>query len=600
MEFTPPYKHSHFLTLFSPNAKYVASYHLAQEGFTRLHPSNPIQAHEDGGQGLIILRFAATMDVLRVIEIRLFRDVLPTITEIGWSPDSTLLLAACSATGIIMVWSVEAEAFKAVIQVPGILTGSSTLAPPSSSSSGGSISPGSPGARHNKAHKPTTLPGLPGVHGPGASILRGVRFSADSRHVLVWEEHLLRMSVWSLESRRVCAVQHPKATAQSAVTSYSVPPFSTLGTTATTAVSQSGTSSSSSSSGSTGGGGGGGGGVGGGGGYAFSVRADLQYVAMVERRDCKDYVAIHATEHFWTRPAIHSFAVPELMDVEGVLWSPDGRYLVMWENPKMDYKVVVYSMEGRCHGVYQAQDVGSVSGVAGPVFMGVKSVCWHPGSKLFVVGGYDQKIRVLNYMTWTSVLELEHTSSINYGPKTVLWRESDTIATDMHSQGGVEYVKVEQPAQVPTVRIDIHKPNTKIGVGWCDFNCDGTLLASRNENMPNVLWIWSLADQKPVAIIQQQAAIRICRWDPSTPARIVWCCGTDRVYSWRADPSILGGDIEAVPVPAENFEVNSLRWCPEGGSLLLLDRDMFCLAYPLDENDQNTVHENTGSIFAGR
>ncbi|KAG0065088.1 WD repeat-containing protein wrap73, partial [Podila epicladia] len=523
------------------------------------------------------------MDVLRVIEIRLFRDVLPTITEIGWSPDSTLLLTACSATGIVMVWSVETEAFKAVIQVPGILTGPSTLAPPSSSS-GGSTSPGSPGARHhhiNNAHKSITLPGLPGVHGPGASILRGVRFSADSRHILIWEEHLLRMSVWSLESRKVCAVQHPKATAQSAVTSFSVPPFSTLGTTATTAMSQSGIASSS--SGSTVGGAGGGGG---GGGYAFSVRADLQYVAMVERRDCKDYVAIHATEHFWTRPAIHSFVVPELMDVEGVLWSPDGRYLVMWENPKMDYKVVVYSMDGRCHGVYQAQDVGSVSGLAGPVFMGVKSVCWHPGSKLFVVGGYDQKIRVLNYMTWTSVLELEHTSSINYGPKTVLWRESDTLTTDMHTQGGVECklfilalgialalhldkefpnttlflfvfhgsrdpdVKVEQPAQVPTVRIDIHKPNTKIGVGWCDFNCDGTLLASRNENMPNVLWIWSLAEQKPVAIIQQQAAIRVCRWDPSAPARIVWCCGTDRVYSWRADPSILGGDIEAVPVPA--------------------------------------------------
>lgn len=378
MEFTPPYKHSHFLTLFSPNAKYVASYHLAQEGFTRLHPSNPIQTHEDGGQGLIILRFAATMDILRVIEIRLLRDVLPTITEIGWSPDSTLLLAACSSTGMIMVWSVEVEAFKAVIQVPGILTGPSTLAPPPSSSGS---SPGSPGARHSNTHKPITpsLPGLPGVHGPGASILRGVRFSADSRHVLVWEEHLLRMSVWSLENRKVCAIQHPKATAQSSVTSYSVPPFSTLATTATTAVSQ-GTGSS--------------GGAGGGGGYAFSVRADLQYVAMVERRDCKDFVAIHATEHFWSRAAIHSFAVPELMDVEGVLWSPDGRYLVLWENPKMDYKVVVYSMEGRCHGVYQAQDTGSVSGITGPVFMGVKSVCWHPGSKLFVVGGYDQKVRL--------------------------------------------------------------------------------------------------------------------------------------------------------------------------------------------------------------
>ncbi|KAG0343601.1 WD repeat-containing protein wrap73 [Podila humilis] len=583
MEFTPAYKHSQFQSLFSPNAKYVASYHLAQEGFTRLHPSNPIQPHEDGGQGVIILRWAATMEVLREIEIRLYRDVLPTITEIGWSPDSSLLLAACSGTGIVMVWSVIESSsslsgpggptenagesgFKVTIQVPGLLvTGSGSPATLSPKIGGiRSISPGSPGRRKAQAQaqqqqSPSQVFQIPGFvfHGPGAPILRGVRFSADSKHILIWEEHLLRMSVWSLESRKVCAIQHPKAMTQSMVTSYSVPPFSTLGTTATTALSQN----------VEGGGGGGGGGH-----YAYSVRGDLQYVAIVERRDCKDFISIHATENFWELPAVHTFVVPELMDIAGLVWSPDGRYLVMWENPKMDYKIVAYSMEGRCHGVYQAIDTGTVSGISGPVFMGVKSVCWHPNSKMFVVGGYDQK---------------------------VLWHESDTLRND-NMEGGIEYKRVDQPTQLQTVRIDNLKPNTKIGVGWCDFNSSGSLLASRNENMPNVLWIWSLVEMQPVAIIQQQSAIRVCRWDPDSPNRIVWCCGTDRVYSWKADSRIHGGDIEAVPIPIENFEVNSLRWSPEGGSLLLLDKDLFCLAYPMDENEQNIMFENRRLAFAGR
>ncbi|KAF9897481.1 hypothetical protein BX616_005522, partial [Lobosporangium transversale] len=200
-------------------------------------------------------------------------------------------------------------------------------------------------------------------------------------------------------------------------------------------------------------------------------------------------------------------------------------------------------------------------------------------------------IRFLNYLTWKSVLEFQHTAHIKYGHGTVLWRESEstiTVAESVRIQGGVEYTIAEQPTWVPTVRIDTQKPNAKIGVGWCDFNSDGTLLASRNDNMPNVLWIWSMRELKPIVIIQQQSPIRVCRWDPTYPFRIVWCCvGSGYVYSWRNPSAELvgGGIVEAIEVPVENFEVSSLKWCPEGKGLLLLDKDMFCLAFPIEGDD---------------
>jgi hypothetical protein len=51
----------------------------------------------------------------------------------------------------------------------------------------------------------------------------------------------------------------------------------------------------------------------------------------------------------------------------------------------------------------------------------------------------------------------------------------------------IDTMVIEQSAWVlPTARIDTQKPNAKIGVGWCDFNCDGTLLASRNG-----MFVWS-------------------------------------------------------------------------------------------------------------
>lgn len=435
MDFTEPYRHSQFLTLYSPNGKYLASYHLAEEGFTRLHPSAPIQPHEQGGRGVIVFRFAATMQVMRVIEIRLFRDSLPTINEIGWSPDSTMLLAACPITGTVLVFSVEDEGFKATITAPGIVSAGSY-------SGGGSGSPnGSGGAGHRSSNSPKAeaaaakaaqaLRAL-GYTPPGAEILRGVRFSADSRHVLIWEDHLLRLSIWSLENHnitiptysisapprspsshvqqqqqperqvgaKVYGIQHPKAMSKSFVTSVSVPPYSTLGTTATSAA---GPQSQ----------------------YAYSVRGDLQYFAIVERnsKECRDYVSIYATENYWNGPPIHSFGVAEgeggLKDVDGIVWSPDRRYLILWENPYLGFKMAAYSMDGRCVGSYEVKPDGEHQqpahghGSGGfPGFshggggMGVKSVCWHPKSKLLALGGYDQKVQLFaKLINWSVELQ---------------------------------------------------------------------------------------------------------------------------------------------------------------------------------------------------
>ncbi|KAF9898058.1 hypothetical protein BX616_004549, partial [Lobosporangium transversale] len=206
MDFTEPYRHSQFLTIYSPNGKYLASYHLVQEGFTRLHPSAPIQLHEDGGRGAIMFRFAATMQIMRSIEIRLFRDSLPTISEIGWSPDSTMLLAACPATGTVLVYSVEDEDFKATITVPGINPESgSGFSDVYYSNTSHSNSNNSSGVKNGKGNNATSRKNSEAINNkqiqalkamgytpPGAEFLRGARFSADSRHILIWEEHLLR------------------------------------------------------------------------------------------------------------------------------------------------------------------------------------------------------------------------------------------------------------------------------------------------------------------------------------------------------------------------------------------------------------------------
>lgn len=38
--------------------------------------------------------------------------------------------------------------------------------------------------------------------------------------------------------------------------------------------------------------------------------------------------------------------------------------------------------------------------------------------------------------------------------------------------------------------------------------------------------------------------------------------------------------------PLENFHVSHIEWNPDGRSLVLMDKDKFCIGFPLDEDHQ--------------
>ncbi|KAJ1679857.1 WD repeat-containing protein wrap73, partial [Spiromyces aspiralis] len=55
---------------------------------------------------------------------------------------------------------------------------------------------------------------------------------------------------------------------------------------------------------------------------------------------------------------------------------------------------------------------------------------------------------------------------------------------------------------------DPGRPNPRVGVGFIEFNADGSLLCTRNDNMPNALWIWRVGSLELVAVVQTLGAVR--------------------------------------------------------------------------------------------
>uniref|UniRef100_A0AAR2IYE0 Anaphase-promoting complex subunit 4 WD40 domain-containing protein n=1 Tax=Pygocentrus nattereri TaxID=42514 RepID=A0AAR2IYE0_PYGNA len=326
----------------------------------------------------------------------------------------------------------------------------------------------------------------------GSIGLLSSRWSPDGRHILNTTEFHLRITVWSLCNKSVSYIKYPKACQK---------------------------------------------------GLDFS--ADGRYMALAERRDCKDYISIfvcddwHLLRHFET----------ETQDLAGVEWSPNGCVLAVWDSC-LEYKMLLYSLDGRLLSTYSAYEWS----------LGIKSVAWSPSSQFLAIGSYDEKVRILNHITWKKLIEFEHPATITSSKAVVIhYLISDEIAS--------------LPVQVTVVKPDLDRANPKIGISAVAFSADNRYLATKNDNMPQSLWVWDMQRLGLQAVLEQTAPVRCFVWDPRKP-RLALCTGNAKVYLWS-----LAGCV-SVKVPAEgNFQVQSLFWHGNGDSLVLLGKDQICLCY---------------------
>uniref|UniRef100_A0A672YHI7 WD repeat containing, antisense to TP73 n=1 Tax=Sphaeramia orbicularis TaxID=375764 RepID=A0A672YHI7_9TELE len=307
------------------------------------------------------------------------------------------------------------------------------------------------------------------------------RWSPDGRHILNTTEFHLRVTVWSLCTKAVSYIKYPKACSK---------------------------------------------------GIDFS--RDGCYMALAERRDCKDYVSVfvcddwHLLRHFET----------ETQDLAGLEWSPNGCVLAVWDSC-LEYKVLLYSLDGRLLSTYSAYEWS----------LGVKSVTWSPSSQFLAIGSYDEKVRILNHITWKKITQFEHPSTIN-NTKAVVYKEVERRPF-LLLPAPDEICPL--PVQIPVVKPDPDRANPKIGISSLAFSADGRYLATKNDNMASVAWVWDMQKMNLVAVLEHTSAVKCFQWDPKHP-RLALCTGNAKLYLWSPAGCV------SVQVPAEGgFQVQSLR-----------------------------------------
>ncbi|CCG84392.1 protein of unknown function [Taphrina deformans PYCC 5710] len=257
-------------------------------------------------------------------------------------------------------------------------------------------------------------------------------------------------------------------------------------------------------------------------------------------------------------------------DAQGVSWSADGKWLAVYDN-MIDYRVLIYTPDGRLVRTFVAYEIG----------LGVKCATWSPTSEFFAIGSYDNKVRLLNNATFSPSIELSHVLTVNHGPTS-------------------RYDPADQPISPPYIKNAAGDAVPRHGIGLISFDPEGRFLVTRCDSMPTTLWIWSLRELSPVAILVNTNPVKTVKWLADEIGALVFTCQgstideNNAIYLWNiewASPRIIS-------VPCDGFDVKWFQTIEDGSKtaagIMIGGADSFTIGYPIPEartGDSTIVEE---------
>ncbi|KAI9059400.1 YVTN repeat-like/Quino protein amine dehydrogenase [Trametes sanguinea] len=352
-------------------------------------------------------------------------------------------------------------------------------------------------------------------------------------------------------------------------------------------------------------------------GYAF--RQDARYFVLAERHKSKDTLGVYDAQEAYR--LVRHFPLPT-SSLASVSLSPTGNYLAVWEGP-LEYKLYVVSLAGNVLGTFSPDpDPG----------FGVRMVSWHPSGKFLAVAGSDDKVHILESLTWNPIATLELPTRISAGVN--VWREPAGWLEATHGRGFLSYERIQAPFTLPTTSSQVrNKParpapgarpgggnapsaaaRSAAGTTQLSFNTSGSLLLVRSASAPTAVLLYDFpipssdpsvsrsTSREPLvprlrSVLLHAQPVTAARWnpEPARAGRLAVACGIQSVYLWSDEWVTEGGAgeeedaevAECVGVPAQRFETRDLRWAPDGKGMILLDQKTFCCAFEVEEEGQD-------------
>ncbi|KAJ5551966.1 hypothetical protein N7461_006664 [Penicillium sp. DV-2018c] len=241
----------------------------------------------------------------------------------------------------------------------------------------------------------------------------------------------------------------------------------------------------------------------------LGYRPNTRELAILLKPETSDLLTVHEPRSY---DLINRTVLPTI-DAQGLKWSPDGKWIVIWDIASAGTKVLIFTADGQLFRTYSGP-----SSVDDTFDLGVKQVEWSPvsnqrTSEILAVGKVNGNIDLLRTHTFSSATTLSHVfQTYQQGPS--IWRERYTSAA-----GDADYTEASCSSALSMSPESSGSPR---GVLTMSFSSDGCFLASVDTARQNVVWIWSLEGTPSLAsVLVHEQPVRQIAWNPSTPQLLI-------------------------------------------------------------------------------
>ncbi|KAG6008587.1 hypothetical protein E4U21_004227 [Claviceps maximensis] len=258
----------------------------------------------------------------------------------------------------------------------------------------------------------------------------------------------------------------------------------------------------------------------------FSIRPATGHLVVLTRVGGKDIISVH---HPSTRQITKSWH-PDTSDAQGIQWTPDGQWIILWETPTQGRKLLIYSADGHHYRTLVASNLmlNSSDVIESDMQLGIKTCQLSSDSKLCAIGEHSRGVVVLQTQIWRSMMRLWHPSVITPSETLQVWQEQIQIG---HENNTRTFVRAEKPTSPQGLVDSTTTPSdARSGCSLVSFDASSTLLATRLDDSPFTIWIWDLTAGELRAALMFHSAVAFV-WHPNAREVLLISCQEDGRHS---------------------------------------------------------------------
>jgi WD40 repeat protein len=141
-------------------------------------------------------------------------------------------------------------------------------------------------------------------------------------------------------------------------------------------------------------------------GRGYSYRLHNSHLALLTRNGGKDVLSIHTPN---TLEIVRSW-VPQSIDAQGVCWSKDGKWLVVWESASQGHRLFVYTADGHLFKTWNGPFSADENTVLGA---GIRGFEWSGNGAWIAVGDFSCRVTLLAVPSFGEAMSLVHPAAVD-------------------------------------------------------------------------------------------------------------------------------------------------------------------------------------------